>query len=65
MYNPVGPVMTFSSARELKGIDSMKDLKARRLLKGWEMAVLISSKLENDFLYPSNDAENSFPERSA
>ena len=33
MYNPVGPVMTFSSARELKGIDSMKDLKARRLLK--------------------------------
>lgn len=33
MYNPVGPVMTFSSARELKGVDAMKGLKARRLLK--------------------------------
>ena len=33
MYNPVGPVMTFSSARELTGIDAMKGLKARRLLK--------------------------------
>ena len=33
MYNPVGPVMTFSSARELTGIDVMKGLKARRLLK--------------------------------
>ena len=33
MYNPVGPVMTFSSARELTSIDTMKGLKARRLLK--------------------------------
>jgi TRAP-type C4-dicarboxylate transport system substrate-binding protein len=33
MYNPVGPVMTFSSARELTGIDTMKGLKARALLK--------------------------------
>ena len=33
MYNPVGPVMTFSSARELTGIDVMKGLKARALLK--------------------------------
>jgi len=33
MYNPVGPVMTFSSARELTGIDVMNGLKARRLLK--------------------------------
>lgn len=33
MYNPVGPVMTFSSARELTGVDVMKGLKARRLLK--------------------------------
>jgi TRAP-type C4-dicarboxylate transport system substrate-binding protein len=33
MYNPVGPVMTFSSARELTGIDVMEGLKARRLLK--------------------------------
>lgn len=33
MYNPVGPVMTFSSARELTGIDAMKGLKARALLK--------------------------------
>lgn len=33
MYNPVGPVMTFSSARELTGIEVMKGLKARRLLK--------------------------------
>ncbi len=33
MYNPVGPVMNFSSARELTGVDAMKGLKARRLLK--------------------------------
>ena len=33
MYNPVGPVMTFSSARELTGIGVMKGLKARALLK--------------------------------
>jgi len=33
MYNPVGPVMTFSSARELTGVDVMKGLKARALLK--------------------------------
>jgi|TARA_B110000091_G_C13786225_1_gene463452 TRAP-type C4-dicarboxylate transport system substrate-binding protein len=33
MFNPVGPVMTFSSARELTGIDAMKGLKARALLK--------------------------------
>ncbi len=33
MYNPVGPVMTFSSARELTGIEVMEGLKARRLLK--------------------------------
>ena len=33
MYNPVGPVMTFSSARELTGIEVMKGLKARALLK--------------------------------
>ena len=33
MYNPVGPVMTCSSARELTGIDVMKGLKARALLK--------------------------------
>ena len=32
MYNPVGPVMTFSGARELTGVDAMKDLKARRLI---------------------------------
>ena len=31
MYNPVGPVMTFSGARELT-VDAMKDLKARRLI---------------------------------
>ena len=36
MYNPVGPVMTFSSKRELTGVDAMKDLKARRLLKSEE-----------------------------
>ena len=40
MYNPVGPVMTFSSARELTGVASMKGLKARALLKSerpmWE-----------------------------
>jgi TRAP-type C4-dicarboxylate transport system substrate-binding protein len=33
MYNPVGPVMNFSSERELTGVDAMKGLKARRLLK--------------------------------
>ena len=33
MYNPVGPVMTFSSVRELTGIEVMKGLKARALLK--------------------------------
>jgi len=33
MYNPVGPIMTFSGARELTGIDVMKGLKARALLK--------------------------------
>ena len=33
MYNPVGPVMTFSGARELTGVDAMKDLKARRLIE--------------------------------
>ena len=32
MHTPVGPVMTFSSARELTGIDAMKDLKARALI---------------------------------
>jgi len=32
MYNPVGPVMTFSGARELTGVDAMKNLKARRLI---------------------------------
>jgi len=36
MYNPVGPVMSISSARELTGIDAMKGLKARRLLKSEE-----------------------------
>ena len=36
MYNPVGPVMTFSAARELTGIDAMKGLKARRLIKSEE-----------------------------
>ncbi len=36
MYNPVGPVMTFSSKRELTGIAAMKGLKARRLLKSEE-----------------------------
>ena len=36
MYNPVGPVMTFSSKRELTGVDAMKGLKARRLLKSEE-----------------------------
>ena len=36
MYNPVGPVMTFSSKRELTGIEAMKGLKARRLLKSEE-----------------------------
>ncbi len=40
MYNPVGPVMTFSSARELTGIDAMADLKARALISAerpmWE-----------------------------
>ena len=33
MYNPVGPIMTFSGARELTGIAVMKGLKARALLK--------------------------------
>ena len=32
MYNPVGPVMTFSGTRELTGVDAMKDFKARRLI---------------------------------
>ena len=36
MYNPVGPVMTFSAKRELTGVDAMKGLKARRLLKSEE-----------------------------
>jgi TRAP-type C4-dicarboxylate transport system substrate-binding protein len=36
MYNPVGPVMTFSSKRELTGIEAMRGLKARRLLKSEE-----------------------------
>ena len=36
MYNPVGPVMTFSSKRELTGVEAMKGLKARRLLKSEE-----------------------------
>ena len=40
MYNPVGPVMTFSSAKELAGIDAMKGLKARRLLKSEELWML-------------------------
>ena len=33
MYNPVGPVMTLSAKRELTGVDAMKGLKARRLIK--------------------------------
>ena len=36
MYNPVGPVMTFSSKRELTSVEAMKGLKARRLLKSEE-----------------------------
>lgn len=36
MYNPVGPVMTFSAKRELTGVEAMKGLKARRLLKSEE-----------------------------
>ena len=36
MYNPVGPVMTFSGKRELSGVEAMKGLKARRLLKSEE-----------------------------
>ena len=36
MYNPVGPVMTFSAKRELSGVEAMKGLKARRLLKSEE-----------------------------
>ena len=32
MYDPVGPVMTFSAARELTGIDAMAGLKARALI---------------------------------
>ena len=33
MYNPVGPVMTLSAKRELTGVEAMKGLKARRLIK--------------------------------
>ncbi len=33
MYDPVGPVMTFSSARKLDTVAAMKGLKARALLK--------------------------------
>ena len=33
MYNPVGPVMSISSARELTGIDAMKGLKLEDCLK--------------------------------
>ena len=36
MYNPVGPVMTFSGKRELTGVEAMKGLKARCLLKSEE-----------------------------
>ena len=32
MYNPVGPVMTFSSKRELNSVAAMKGLKARALV---------------------------------
>ena len=33
MYNPVGPVMTFSSERKLDSVAAMKGLKARALFK--------------------------------
>ena len=33
MFDPVGPVMTFSSARELTGVAAMEGLKARALIK--------------------------------
>lgn len=33
MFDPVGPVMTFSSARELTGVAAMKGLKARALIR--------------------------------
>ncbi len=40
MYDPVGPVMTFSGARELSNVAAMKGLKARALIKSerpmWE-----------------------------
>ncbi|MEX3007633.1 TRAP transporter substrate-binding protein [Hoeflea sp. TYP-13] len=40
MFDPVGPVMTFSAARELTGVAAMKGLKARALIKSerpmWE-----------------------------
>ncbi|MEP1572862.1 TRAP transporter substrate-binding protein [Roseibium album] len=40
MYNPVGPVMTFSGAHELDSLEAMKGLKARALIKSerpmWE-----------------------------
>ena len=32
MYNPVGPVMTFSAERELTGVKAMEGLKARALI---------------------------------
>ncbi len=34
MFDPVGPVMTFSAARELDSVASMEGLKARALFKG-------------------------------
>lgn len=33
MYDPVGPVMTFSAARELKSVEAMNGLKARALFQ--------------------------------
>lgn len=40
MYDPVGPVMTFSAARELNSVAAMKGLKARALIRSerpmWE-----------------------------
>ena len=33
MYNPVGPVMTLTAKHELTGVEAMKGLKARRLIK--------------------------------
>ncbi|MCY4245239.1 MAG: TRAP transporter substrate-binding protein [Gammaproteobacteria bacterium] len=33
MYDPVGPVMTFSAARQLDSVAAMKGLKARALIK--------------------------------